>query len=231
MTQKWQTEWQVFLLAVQFMTRLPVPGDVPYSDDLLIRATRYYPLVGLLVGTIGAVVLLVSESLLPVQIAVLLSMAATVFATGALHEDGLADAADGLGGGTTHARVLDIMRDSRIGIYGAVTLGFVLAIKASVMMTIPVSDMMVALIVGHVLSRMAAVQVVSRDSYAREEGAKFVTPSVTSDGYWFALTTTGAVLAVSVAWFGLGATLVSLVVAAGLSVVFRAMFPPRQSPV
>lgn len=224
MMERARTEWHLFLLAVQFLTRLPVPRDLPFSDDLLIRATRHYPLVGIVIGAIGAAVLFVASFALPMTVAVLLSMAATVFATGAFHEDGLADAADGLGGGMTRDRALDIMRDSRIGTYGTVTLGLVLALKASVLISFPVIDAIVGLFAAHAVSRMAAVQVVARDSYARDKGAKFVAPTVTPDGYRFALFTTLVVLVAAATWLGAMAVLVAVLVGAVAAAVFRAMF-------
>lgn len=224
MTRKAGSEWHLFLLAVQFLTRLPVPRDLPFSDDLLIRATRYYPLVGLVVGAIGATVLIVLAQALPLPVAVLLSMAATILATGAFHEDGLADAADGLGGGLTRERALEIMRDSRIGTYGAVTLGLTLAIKAAVLMGFAPLDAAIALLVGHGCSRMAAVQVVARDAYARDVGAKFVAPTVTPDGYRFAALTALVLFAGAVVWFGPVAALIGAGIGGLAGLVFRSMF-------
>ena len=224
MMDRVRTEWHLFLLAVQFLTRLPVPSGTPFSDDLLIRATRYYPLVGALVGCIGAAVLYAAALVLPMSVAVILSMAATVFATGAFHEDGLADAADGLGGGMTRDRALEIMRDSRIGNYGAVTLGFVLALKAALLMSFEPVTAVWALIIGHSISRMAAVRVIANDGYAREEGAKFVAPTVTSDGYRIALAIALVAVSVAVGVFGLAAAMLGLAVASAAAWVFRAMF-------
>ena len=89
MKNKLQQEGVLFLLALQFMTRLPVPANLPFSDDHLFKAARYYPLVGLVVGGIGALVLFVAAQVLPVLAAVVLSVIATVYVTGAFHEDGL----------------------------------------------------------------------------------------------------------------------------------------------
>ncbi|MDJ0823184.1 MAG: adenosylcobinamide-GDP ribazoletransferase [Paracoccaceae bacterium] len=187
-------EWELFLLAVQFLTRLPVPRDLPFSDDLLIRATKYYPLVGVLIGAIGAAVLLISALALPPLVAVLLSLAATLLATGAFHEDGLADAADGIGGGLTAERALEIMRDSRIGTYGAVTLGTVLALKVALLASVQPGVAAILLVVGHGMGRMAAVHIIATTRYARDVGAKFVAPSVTPDGYRVALATAFVIL-------------------------------------
>lgn len=223
MSERGQGEWTVFLTAVQFLTRLPVPRDLPFSDDLMLRATRYYPLVGGLIGAIGAAVLWLASLGLPMAVAVLLSMAATIFATGAFHEDGLADSADGLGGGMTRDRALEIMRDSRIGTYGAVTLGMVLALKATVLTGFTVPDAAVALILAHIVSRAGTVQIVAMDSYAREVGAKFVAPTVAPEAYRAAMLTGALALVLAVAWFGIGAVLGAVAVAVLVAGVFRAM--------
>src|SRR5690606_10305570 len=103
-------------------TRLPAAwlGVDPQRRPDFSVAARSFPLVGLLVGFVGAIVALVASGLnLPPLVAAILSLAATIKLTGALHEDGLADTADGFGGGATATRKLEIMRDSRIGTFGA----------------------------------------------------------------------------------------------------------------
>lgn len=216
-------EVQMFLLAVQFMTRLPVP-QVPYSDDLAIRANKFYPAVGLVVGLIGAAVLALAHLLWPWPVAVLVSMAATLFVTGALHEDGLADSADGIGGGMDAEAALVIMRDSRIGSYGVVTLGLVLALKASALWALSPGVAVGALIGGHVLGRMACVHVIASTRYARQDSVKFAVPAVTVDGYAVALLTTLGTLAVLTAVLGLGAALCGLAGAILAGQAFRRLF-------
>jgi adenosylcobinamide-GDP ribazoletransferase len=118
-----------FLLAVQFLTRLPVGRWLNFKQEDLPKSTFWFPLAGALAGASGALAFVAGRQLFPATVAVLLSMLAMVLITGGLHEDGLADAADGLGGGVTKERALEIMRDSRIGSYGALALWFALAIK------------------------------------------------------------------------------------------------------
>ncbi|MFZ7089766.1 adenosylcobinamide-GDP ribazoletransferase [Primorskyibacter sp. 2E233] len=217
-------EWTLFLLAVQFLTRLPVPRDLEFSDDLLVRATKYYPLVGCLVGAIGAGVLWLFELWVPDLVAVLLSLAATIMATGAFHEDGLADAADGLGGGLTKERALEIMRDSRIGTYGAVTLGTTLALKVAILVSLGPWMAGIMLIAGHALGRMAAVHVIATTDYARDHGAKFTVPSVTQDGYRVALLVSAGVLLGLALLAGPGVALCAIVGSTLLGQAFRAIF-------
>ena len=110
-------------MAASFVTMLPVASSKPASDGAIARATWALPVAGLLVGLAGALAYKVSIRFgLTPNLAALLALAATALITGALHEDGLADTADGLGGGRTRERKLDIMRDSRIGTYGACAL-------------------------------------------------------------------------------------------------------------
>src|SRR5512142_1847192 len=89
---------RLFLTAIQFFTRLPVPAWVGHSAQQLEQSARYLPLVGVIVGAITAAVLWLAAQALPLPLAVLLSMAAGILATGAFHEDGLSDFADGMGG-------------------------------------------------------------------------------------------------------------------------------------
>ena len=98
-------ELEYFFGAVRFFTRLPVPAWVGHSSEALNRSARYFPAVGLLIGGIGALVYLGAAYFWPQPVAVLLSLAATIYATGAFHEDGLADTVEGLDGRREKARL------------------------------------------------------------------------------------------------------------------------------
>ncbi|PZF79116.1 adenosylcobinamide-GDP ribazoletransferase, partial [Jiangella anatolica] len=117
--------------AVAFLTRLPV-GSSPAPLD---RAGAWFPLVGLLVGSVGLGVWWVADGLAGPLVAAVAAVLATVIVTGALHEDGLADTADGLWGGSTRERRLEIMRDSRLGTYGALALAGDLLLRVAVLAT------------------------------------------------------------------------------------------------
>lgn len=145
------------------MTRLPLPGWVGHGSWGLDRAARYFPLTGLLVGGTGALVLAVARAGLPPLAAAGLALAAMAALTGALHEDGLADTLDGLGGGWTRDDALRIMKDSRIGAYGAAGLVLLLGIKAAVLAELPLS----ALLASAPASRLAPVCVMALLPYAR----------------------------------------------------------------
>ena len=139
-----------FGLAAGLLTRLPVGWLRP--SGVAGHAVWAYPLVGLVVGAAGAVVLWLGQAAdLPPLASAAWALGAMVLATGALHEDGLADTADGLGGGATRARKLEIMRDSRIGGFGATALILSFAIRAATLAALTPA----ALVAGAVIARAA----------------------------------------------------------------------------
>src|SRR5450830_627030 len=161
---------RLFFTALQFFTRLPVPRWVGFDAAWLQHATRYFPAVGILVGMVCAIVYGLAALVLPQVVAVLLSTAAGIYLTGAFHEDGFADVCDGFGGGMQPQRILDIMRDSRIGAYGAIGIGAMLALKIAALVSLPAAQVMPALLLGHPLSRGLAAALIWRMEYVREEG-------------------------------------------------------------
>ena len=159
----------IFLNAVMFYTRIPVPKNLPYSDEMLNRSTRYFPFVGWIVGGIGAVVFYGSQFVFPPGLAILLSMLATIFVTGAFHEDGFADFCDGFGGGYTKEKILTIMKDSRIGTYGSIGLVGMLAAKFMSLHAISAVTIPLVVLAGHALSRLMPVLVIFTSEYARAD--------------------------------------------------------------
>jgi adenosylcobinamide-GDP ribazoletransferase len=159
----------IFLNAVMFYTRLPVPKNLPYSDEMLNCSTRYFPFIGWIVGGIGAVVFYGLQFVFPPGLAVLLSMLATIFVTGAFHEDGFADFCDGFGGGYTKEKILTIMKDSRIGTYGSIGLVGMLAAKFMCLHSMDVAIVPMILLAGHALSRLMPVLVIFTSEYARAD--------------------------------------------------------------
>lgn len=162
-----------FFAALRYFTRLPVPGWVGHSEEQLDHAARWFPAVGWIVGAIGALVTVAALQFWPPTIAVLLGIAVTVVVTGAFHEDGLSDTLDGLGGGLSREQALAIMKDSRIGNYGAI--GIVLALLTKfVVLTelavLPAPTFVVTLIAGHALSRLTATTLIFTLDYARAAG-------------------------------------------------------------
>lgn len=126
-------EVRLFWLALQFLTRVPVPAWVGWRPEWMPASMRHFPLVGAIVGLFGAAVLALASAWWPPTVAVGLSMAATVWLTGGFHEDGWADTCDGLGGAVSREKALLIMKDSRLGTYGALGLVLLLGLKAAVL--------------------------------------------------------------------------------------------------
>jgi adenosylcobinamide-GDP ribazoletransferase len=127
---------------------------------------KYFPVVGIGVGLVSAIVLLLATRIWGPMVASLLAIAAGIAVTGALHEDGLADTADGLGGGWTVEKRLAIMKDSRIGTYGVIALVFGIALRVGALAELPVWAGAAALIAGHAAARVTPALVMKRLSYA-----------------------------------------------------------------
>lgn len=161
--------WRDLQIATAFLTRLPVGAQ---DGGALAPAARCFPIVGLGLGLLGGVVYAVAQGLsLPPLLAAVLAVGAVVIATGALHEDGLADTADGLGGGRDRAQKLAIMRDSRIGSYGVIALILTLALRIGAIAALAQSDAVVAaLIAAHAGSRAFVAAVMWREPLARSDG-------------------------------------------------------------
>jgi adenosylcobinamide-GDP ribazoletransferase len=150
-------EVRTFAHALTFYTRIPLNLSASYSEQRLGRCSMYLPILGWLVGGFGALVFHGAQLLFPDSIAIALSMIATILLTGALHEDGFADFCDGFGGGWTKERILEIMKDSRLGTYGVIGLVSVLALKWLSLSALDPDHIGLILISAHSLSRMVAI--------------------------------------------------------------------------
>ncbi len=163
--------WRESRVALAFLTRLPVPLD-DVEDVALGRAARGFPVVGLVVGLCGGLVYAVADILaLPASVSALLAIGAMVLITGALHEDGLADTADGVGGGRDRAQALSIMRDSRIGSYGVIALLFALALRVACVASLAEAELVTLALVAAASGSRAVLPVVM-----------FYVPPARSDG-------------------------------------------------
>jgi len=126
-------DWvQPAALAVRFLSRVSLPGEEMdrFARDLP-RALAFFPLAGAALGACSALVLLAAAQALPLYLAVLLALAFDAWLGRGLHEDAVADFADGLGGGRTPEEVLRIMKDSRVGAFGVLALGFAVALRGA----------------------------------------------------------------------------------------------------
>ena len=164
-----------FLVAVQVLTRLPVPRMQGFADRWMERGVKYFPLTGAIVGVASAAVLLVAAQLWHGLLPALLAVAAGILITGGLHEDGFADFFNSMGGATREAR-LAIMKDSRIGTYGALALGAGVAIKIFALSGLPLWTAAAGLIAAHAGGRLAAVTVISLLPYAGGISAAKIKP-------------------------------------------------------
>lgn len=173
-------EFKYFLVAVQFLTRIAVKPFDDFNATWLDRSAKYFPLVGAMVGAIGGTVIVAATPFLPQPLPMLLGLAAAIAVTGAFHEDGLADTADGLGGGQTREQRLEIMKDSRIGTYGTIALVTMLALKATAMMQIGPISMIFAFIAAHAAARLASLIAMRLMTYAGDHDTAKAKPLATS---------------------------------------------------
>lgn len=194
MIARLQDEGATFVLALQFLTRLPLP-DV-YAPARMAALPRWFPAAGALIGGLAALVWLAAAAAFPPALAALLSTAFGLLLTGCFHEDGFADACDGLGGGATRERALEIMRDSRLGTYGAAGLGMMLAVKVAALAALAPGLVPFALVAGHAASRASAVLALATSAYVRDHGTgKPVAEGLSPGGLAFALACGAAPLA------------------------------------
>jgi adenosylcobinamide-GDP ribazoletransferase len=189
-------ELRLLLVALQFLTRVPVPRWVGYEPAWLHASARHFPAVGLIVGAVSALVLWSASLCWPLPVAVGLAMAASLWLTGGFHEDGLADTCDGLGGAVSRERALAIMKDSRLGSYGALGLVMVLGLKAAALHGLGSRGVLQAavpaLLFAHAASRSAAVMLLASLPYAGDAEHAKAKP--------MAQQVSGAGMAVALAW-------------------------------
>jgi adenosylcobinamide-GDP ribazoletransferase len=159
-------EIRIFFTAIMFLTRLPVPRTTDHSSEYLRQAPRYFPLAGWIVGGLCSLAFWVFSRYVSTDIGILASMITGFLTTGCFHEDGFADVCDGMGGGWTKEKILLIMKDSRIGAYGAIGLISILATKflllKELLFFIP------AVVAAHSVSRLMPVLVMKTGVYAAD---------------------------------------------------------------
>jgi adenosylcobinamide-GDP ribazoletransferase len=177
--KKMKKELHIFFTALMFYTRIPCPKNIEHNPDYLNKASRYFPVIGWIVGGVAFSVFCLFNYLIAPEIAVIFSMIASVLVTGAFHEDGFADVCDGFGGGWTKEKILLIMKDSAIGAYGAIgvvllfllkfqTLSYI--VSNSVILNLKSLILILLLFVSaHSLSRLAAISIVFTHEYSRED--------------------------------------------------------------
>ncbi len=224
---------RAFLSAVQFLTRVPVPSsganDPESAASDLRRGLVFLPVIGGAIGAVTGIALLVLSVFLPFSLAVLGALAIEVRLTGALHEDAVADVADAFGGGATRDDVLRILKDSRVGTYGVLALGFAVALRAAAL--IDLEDTIAAaivLIVSSAVGRLAILAVLAL--VPPLEGRTSLANQIASPGDWSAVLM-GAAIASPVAalgvWLDFNSVLLALVGIVLFLVWYRALLMRR----
>ncbi|MCA3572560.1 MAG: adenosylcobinamide-GDP ribazoletransferase [Aestuariivirga sp.] len=163
-----------FLVSLRFLTQLPVPFVRTVDPPRLKDSMAMFPVVGALVGVITAGALILANMAgLPDLFCALFALGVTAMVTGAFHEDGLADVADGIGGGTTREERLEIMKDSRIGTYGTLTLLITVMARASLLtalLDLPPAAIVALTAGAAAFSRALMVDLLSTTRPARSSG-------------------------------------------------------------
>ena len=178
-----------FLSALGFLSRIRVPQRALAMP--LNSVVHYFPFAGALIGGLTAGTYWLMQFVLPSNLAIAISMAASILITGAFHEDGLADTADAFGGGWSKAQVLTIMKDSRIGSFGAVAVSLALLIKFIALSSLATDEIVFSIIFAHTLSRFMTLPVIKVANYVRFDGkSKPLADGITFAQLFFALTST-----------------------------------------
>jgi adenosylcobinamide-GDP ribazoletransferase len=203
--------------AIAFLTRVPVPSKMVFGAEDVGRSARWFPLIGLMIGGILVTALRLFTLIFPALVTAFLIAAIDALLTGALHLDGLADTADGFGGGRTREDVLRIMRDHAIGSYGAMALVLVVAIKTSALAELIVRHRAVAwLALMPMLGRWSVVLLSATQPYARRSDQDGAPPGGAVSDFVgrvelvVASTTALPVAVVLASWRGLAAALLVL---------------------
>jgi adenosylcobinamide-GDP ribazoletransferase len=173
-------ETEAFLHALRFMTVLPVRSSEALDADWLTLASKYFAAVGVVVGLAAAIVFAIASRYWGGFVPAVLAITATVLMTGGLHEDGLADTADGFGGGQSREARLAIMKDSRLGTYGVLALIFSIGLRIAALALMPPSYAWAALIAAHAGARAAATWAMSALPYAGDPAATRISYSETA---------------------------------------------------
>ena len=176
-------ELNLFLTALMFFTRIPSPKKIEYSTELLNKSQKYFTLIGWIIGGISALVFWISCFVFPISIGIILSMIASIYVTGAFHEDGFTDTCDAFGGGWTKEQKLTIMKDSRIGAFGTIGICLLLLLKFFTLFEIAhVSKllMIICLINAHTTSRFMSSLLIYTHEYVQDLDKSKSKPIATS---------------------------------------------------
>lgn len=158
-------ELKILFTAIMFYTRIPVPKSTGYSNEMLNKATRYFPFIGWIVGGIGAFFVWFLGAYLPQEVTIIATLILMILVTGAFHEDAFADFCDGFGGGYTKEKILAIMKDSHVGVYATVGLVLLLLAKYTLLTNIAFNQVAILIFVAHAFSRLLPVFLIFSSNY------------------------------------------------------------------
>jgi adenosylcobinamide-GDP ribazoletransferase len=166
-----RNELNYFATALMFFTRIPIPFTVEYSDEIMNKSQKYFPMVGWVVGGIAALVYWILQHFFSIEISLVLSMVSSVLLTGGFHEDGFTDSCDAFGGGYGKEKIMTIMKDSRIGAYGV--LGIILLLLLKFLTLTSISNLsthlvLIAIIAAHTSSRFIAGTMIYTHQYVTD---------------------------------------------------------------
>ena len=182
--------FRIFRVALMFFSRIPVGTIENFQEEDLNKATKFFPWVGYIIAGMQAIVFVVLAQFFPIDISVIFSMIFSVLLTGAFHEDGLADVCDGFGGAFSKERKLEIMKDSRLGTYGAVGIWFLFTTKFLFLCKFHLSMTPFCMIISGVLGRLLSVSLIRFSTYSRVDASSKSKPlgtKMTLSEYLFAL--------------------------------------------
>ncbi len=165
-------EIRYFFTALMFYSRIPCPSWTDHSEEYLNKSRKYFPAIGIIVAAISAGVYFLAQLILPQNVGIILSMIASVLTTGAFHEDGFTDVCDAFGGGWGKDHILTIMKDSRIGAYGGIGIGLLMALKYGLLIEIVAKSdayvLIISLLAAHTCSRFVASTFIQTHEYVQD---------------------------------------------------------------
>jgi len=213
----------LFLVAVQFLTRLPVPRTNQLQADALGKAATFFPIVGLLVAGGAVAIDRVLSTYVTRSVVIVIILIYLVAITGGLHEEGLADAADGFGGGHGKDEILTIMHDSRIGSFGAMAIALGLLVRFVFLTNLPAQRFDAFLVAGQVLSRWTALPLGFFLPSAREQMGQgaLVAQKISTYSLVIGTNLTVVIVAAALGWAVLWALLAALTTTAISAAYYR----------
>ncbi|GFP74124.1 adenosylcobinamide-GDP ribazoletransferase [Clostridium fungisolvens] len=158
-----------FILIIQFMTRIPINLSLEVKREDFADAVRYFPLVGLIIGAIDLLIYIITCKLFHGMLPVVFTMISHIIVTGGLHLDGLSDTADGIFSGRSKDKILEIMKDSRVGTFGVLALVALMLLKFSAIEELSRVNIYSALLISPVISRTLTTLLMYKRRYAREK--------------------------------------------------------------